>query len=146
MDIVNKNIDLLEKSFDSDPVSSHREIEMVKDYIHGHFGEEISAQQLADMVYLAPSYLSSLFKKETGQNLSKYIKQYRMEKAHTFEQKNKSIVCRELLGLSVKEQSPVPEARTQEYYKKRPCKELIGMAAQILENYINEHPYKNYNI
>ena len=53
---------------------------MVKDYIHGHFGEEISAQQLADMVYLAPSYLSSLFKKETGQNLSKYIKQYRMEK------------------------------------------------------------------
>ena len=66
MDIVNKNIDLLEKSFGSDPVSSHREIEMVKDYIHGHFGEEISAQQLADMVYLAPSYLSSLFKKETG--------------------------------------------------------------------------------
>ena len=49
--------------------------------IHNHYGEEIGAQQLADMVYLAPSYLSSLFKKETGQNLSKYIKQYRMEKA-----------------------------------------------------------------
>ena len=81
MDIVNKNIDLLEKTFGTNPVVAHREIEMVKDYIHGHFGEEISAQQLADMVYLAPSYLSSLFKKETGQNLSKYIKQYRMEKA-----------------------------------------------------------------
>ena len=94
MDIVNKNIDLLEKSFDSDPVSSHREIEMVKDYIHGHFGEEISAQQLADMVYLAPSYLSSLFKKETGQNLSKYIKQYRMEKARQMlEDTNMKIVC-----------------------------------------------------
>ena len=94
MDIVNKNIDLLEKSFGSDPVSSHREIEMVKDYIHGHFGEEISAQQLADMVYLAPSYLSSLFKKETGQNLSKYIKQYRMEKArHMLEETNMKIVC-----------------------------------------------------
>ena len=94
MDIVNKNIDLLEKSFGSDPVSSHREIEMVKDYIHGHFGEEISAQQLADMVYLAPSYLSSLFKKETGQNLSKYIKQYRMEKARQMlEDTNMKIVC-----------------------------------------------------
>lgn len=94
MDIVNKNIDLLEKSFGSDPVSSHREIEMVKDYIHGHFGEEISAQQLADMVYLAPSYLSSLFKKETGQNLSKYIKQYRMEKARQMlEETNMKIVC-----------------------------------------------------
>lgn len=46
-----------------------------------HYSEELGAQQLADMVYLAPSYLSSLFKKETGQNLSKYIKQYRMEKA-----------------------------------------------------------------
>lgn len=33
------------------------------------------------MVYLAPSYLSTVFKKETGQNLSKFIKQYRMEKA-----------------------------------------------------------------
>lgn len=36
---------------------------------------------LADMVYLAPSYLSTVFKKETGQNLSKFIKSYRMERA-----------------------------------------------------------------
>ena len=81
MDIVNNYIDLLEKSFGKEPATSHREIETVKNYIHNHYGEEIGAQQLADMVYLAPSYLSSLFKKETGQNLSKYIKQYRMEKA-----------------------------------------------------------------
>lgn len=60
------------------------------------------------------------------------------ELAHRFEQKNGSIVCRELLGLSVKEQTPVPEKRTQEYYKKRPCKELIGMAAEILEEFIRE--------
>ena len=26
-----------------------------------------------------------------------------------------------------------PELRTAEYYKKRPCKELVGMAAEILE-------------
>ena len=81
MDIVNNYIGLLEKSFGKEPATSHREIETVKNYIHNHYGEEIGAQQLADMVYLAPSYLSSLFKKETGQNLSKYIKQYRMEKA-----------------------------------------------------------------
>ena len=30
---------------------------------------------------MAPSYLSAVFKKETGQNLSKFIKEYRMEKA-----------------------------------------------------------------
>ena len=81
MDIVNHNIDILEKSFISNPLTMHREIETVKEYIHNHYSEELGAQQLADMVYLAPSYLSSLFKKETGQNLSKYIKQYRMEKA-----------------------------------------------------------------
>lgn len=51
-----------------------------------------------------------------------------------------SIVCRELLGLTEKKQAPIPEARTPEYYKKRPCKEIIGMAAEILENYIKEYP------
>lgn len=62
------------------------------------------------------------------------------ELAAAFEKANGSIVCRELLGLSVKKEEPVPEARTAEYYKKRPCKELVGMAAEILERYIEEHP------
>ena len=96
-------------------------------------------------MFIVAGYLYGYSTPETGQIKANHYSVIQ-ELAHTFEQKNKSIVCRELLGLSVKEQSPVPEARTQEYYKKRPCKELIGMAAQILENYINEHPYKNYNI
>ena len=57
MDIVNHNIDILEKSFISNPLTMHREIETVKEYIHNHYSEELGAQQLADMVYLAPSYL-----------------------------------------------------------------------------------------
>lgn len=65
------------------------------------------------------------------------------ELAASFEKINGSIVCRELLGLSVKKESPVPEERTPEYYKKRPCKELVGQAAGILELYIEEHPIKN---
>ncbi len=62
------------------------------------------------------------------------------ELAAAFEKENGSIVCRELLGLSVKKEAPTPEARTAEYYKKRPCKELVGQAAEILEQYIKEHP------
>lgn len=62
------------------------------------------------------------------------------ELASEFEKRNGSIVCRELLGLSEKRQEPVPEARTPEYYKKRPCPELVGMAAEILDEYIREHP------
>lgn len=64
------------------------------------------------------------------------------ELAHSFEEKHGSIVCREMLGLNVKHDIPVPEARTEEYYKKRPCAEIIGDAAEILEQYINEHPMK----
>ena len=60
------------------------------------------------------------------------------ELAHRFEEKHGSIVCRELLGLSVRHDDPVPEARTPEYYQKRPCVEIIGDAAEILDQFINE--------
>ena len=62
------------------------------------------------------------------------------ELAAEFEKQNGSIICRELLGLNVKKESPVPEARTAEYYKKRPCPQLAGCAAEIMERYIREHP------
>ena len=57
------------------------------------------------------------------------------ELARKFEAENGSIVCRELLGLSG-HSAPTPEARTPEFYKKRPCVELVGLAAELLENYI----------
>ncbi|MCD7709160.1 MAG: C-GCAxxG-C-C family protein [Clostridiales bacterium] len=60
------------------------------------------------------------------------------EMARRFEAVNGSIVCRELLGLDKKRDEPTPEARTAEYYKKRPCKEIIGCAAEILGNFIEE--------
>lgn len=62
------------------------------------------------------------------------------ELAAAFERENGSIVCRELLGLSVKKEEPQPSERTAEYYKKRPCKELVGQATAIMERYIEEHP------
>lgn len=57
--------------------------------------------------------------------------------AEKFREKNGSIVCRELLGLDHKSDCPIPENRTKEYYKKRPCAELVGDAAEILAEYIN---------
>lgn len=61
------------------------------------------------------------------------------ELAEEFRVRNGSIVCKELLGLKKKEDSPIPEKRTEEYYKKRPCVQVIGMAAAIMEQYLNEH-------
>jgi len=52
--------------------------------------------------------------------------------AAEFKQMNGSIICRELLGLSKPEGTPVPSDRTQEYYKKRPCGELCSLAAGII--------------
>jgi len=53
-----------------------------------------------------------------------------------YEAENGSIVCRVLLGLDHKDDGPMAEARTEAYYKKRPCVELVGCAAEILERYL----------
>lgn len=58
--------------------------------------------------------------------------------AREFSARNGSIVCRELLGLDHHTDAPTPAARTQEYYKKRPCAELVGDAAEILAQMIKE--------
>ncbi|MCH5191052.1 MAG: C_GCAxxG_C_C family protein [Oscillospiraceae bacterium] len=50
-----------------------------------------------------------------------------------FRKTNPSIVCRELLGLTKAEESAVPEERTPEYYKKRPCIKIIGDSALAVE-------------
>ena len=56
--------------------------------------------------------------------------------AEEFKKKNKTIICRELLGLDVKQDSPIPEKRTEQYYKSRPCEKLVMEAAEIISNYI----------
>lgn len=53
--------------------------------------------------------------------------------AAEFKSKHGTIICRELLGLDGTEFSPVPSARTDEYYKERPCEEFIKCAAEIVE-------------
>lgn len=56
---------------------------------------------------------------------------------------NGSIICRELLGLGISgADQPTPEPRSAEYYKKRPCGQLVMLAAAMLENYMGEHPYE----
>ena len=77
--------------------------------------------------------------------------------AARFREINGSIICKELLGLVPKStvgkngigmpapqsaelpaESPEPSDRTPEYYKKRPCEELIGISAGIIGNMMLE--------
>jgi len=57
--------------------------------------------------------------------------------AKRFKDKNKSLICRELLGISGEIGNYIPDARTEEFYKKRPCAQLVGDSADIMEEYIN---------
>ena len=57
--------------------------------------------------------------------------------AGDFKAENGSYICRELLNLDEKVSNPEPEKRTEQYYKKRPCAELVKCAAEITEKYLN---------
>lgn len=51
-----------------------------------------------------------------------------------FRQETGSIVCRELLGLAPGQtDQPRSEERTGEYYRKRPCADLVALAAGLTE-------------
>ncbi len=57
--------------------------------------------------------------------------------AEKFKQENGSLICAELLAQSASstphpaEYSPQPEERTEQYYKKRPCVEMVRTAVKI---------------
>lgn len=56
------------------------------------------------------------------------------ELAAKFKETNGSTVCADLLGLNKSgETNPNPEARTAEYYQKRPCVDLVKDAVRIIE-------------
>lgn len=53
-----------------------------------------------------------------------------------FKEKCGSIICRELLAEVPHSTDGTPAERTAEYYKKRPCKELVEIAAEIIASHI----------
>lgn len=58
--------------------------------------------------------------------------------AEEFKERNGSITCAELLGLRKPEGSAVPEARTEQYYAKRPCVKMVEEAAKIWVEYLEK--------
>ena len=59
------------------------------------------------------------------------------ELAARFKEKHGTIICRELLGLDIKQDDPIPSKRTEQYYKDRPCEGIIRDAAKIISKYIS---------
>lgn len=60
--------------------------------------------------------------------------------AEEFTKRNGSLTCAELLGLEKSAPTPTtPEARTAEYYKKRPCSKMVEEAARIWAEYLEKN-------
>lgn len=70
-----ENIEEEKRNRDTKPVR------IVKAFIEENYMSEISLMQLADIVSMNPSYLSSIFKKETGMAYSEYLIQCRLQQA-----------------------------------------------------------------
>ena len=81
-----------------------------------HPDQEVKAQN-----YKAVQRLAEMFKEQTG-----------------------SLICRELLKGYVKDikTTPIPDARTDEYYKKRPCVKMVELAIRTYMNFL-EHDTKD---
>jgi hypothetical protein len=80
---------------------------------------------------------------EPDDNRAKTEHYRRIQKlANQFKEIHGSIICRDLLGLAVKQDNPIPESRTAGYYRKRPCVQLVGDAAGILEEMIRQEKTK----
>lgn len=79
--LIEHYLSLVSSEFEQGQNASHYAVYQVEQYIRAHYGEDMTLNTLADMVYLNPNYLSNLFAQVTGCTLNKYIKQVRMEKA-----------------------------------------------------------------
>ena len=79
--VTEENIREYEKFLERSMQESRNEVSAVKNYIYQHYGEDLNLEMLAEKVYLSSGYLSFIFKKETGMNLNRFIKVFRMEKA-----------------------------------------------------------------
>ena len=58
--------------------------------------------------------------------------------AEQFRAINGSIICREILKNPATDPNPSP--RTAEYYAKRPCARMVMTAAELMDQFIAEHP------
>lgn len=58
--------------------------------------------------------------------------------ARRFRDRNGTIICRELIGAEANDKSAVPTDRTADFYKRRPCVELVEVAAEIMDEIIKE--------
>ena len=91
----------------------------------------------------AAMVLGSLAAAVEGDDKENKAKNYELvrEFSERFKQRHGgTVICREMLKLDIPmENTAMPEDRTAEYYKKRPCLKAVEDAADILKDIIDEY-------
>lgn len=75
-----KDSELIEKIEEND-FSTTDFVNYVKTYVDKHYHEKILLSEIAFMIHVTPSYLSSLFSKAENLNFTQYLLNYRLEKS-----------------------------------------------------------------
>ena len=70
-------------------------IEQIESYLSSHFAEEISSDTLSARFGFVPSYLSKVFRRQTGMSPTEYLTKRRMEKAKDLLETRPGILIRE---------------------------------------------------
>ena len=98
-------------------MQSARPVRQAIMYVEEHYREKILLDQVAEKVGLNPVYFSSLFKKETGDNFSTFLINFRMEKA------------KELLATTSKSISAIAEecGYPEQKYFSQQFKKVVGV-------------------
>lgn len=90
----------------------------------------------------AAMVIGSLVAAVDGNDSESKAKNYELvrEFAERFKERHGgTVICREMLKLNIPmEHTAMPENRTAEYYKNRPCLKAVEDAAEILKNIIKE--------
>jgi AraC-like DNA-binding protein len=71
-------------SFDFNQVKHSNVVYKVMEYVKANYSKKLTLDDIARHVYLSRSYLSSIFKEETGQSLFSYVNSVRVEKSRMF--------------------------------------------------------------
>lgn len=80
--LVTHQLMLLEEAWNEHEGEGGRKaIRLVKQHIHQDHGHDLTINRLAAKVFLSPSHLQALFKKETGQTINEFITSVRIEHA-----------------------------------------------------------------
>lgn len=78
---VSKNIGLIANIVKYMDHNSSEVINKVMEYVKKNYADEITLETVSEYVYLNPSYLSRIFKQNTGENFSDYLAKVRIETA-----------------------------------------------------------------